>query len=96
VRSAPNDVQACGKHGVVVLTDVPVGDWDILLSGGASYFEPTDQWTVSVKSDKTTRVIATLEPATAITTKAVDAATGAPLANICVDVVDTSWSGQTS
>jgi hypothetical protein len=94
VRSTPNEVRACGKNGVVVIKDVPPGDWEIDLSGGASYFPPADQRSVTVKRGRTAKVIATLEPGTAIRTRAVDAATGAPVTNICVDVVDTSFAGQ--
>jgi hypothetical protein len=94
IRSTPNEVQACGRNGVVVLRDVPPGEWPVTVSGGASYFTPEEERHVVVKSGRTTKLIATLNPAAAIRTKVVDAATGSPLGSVCVHVVDATWSGQ--
>jgi hypothetical protein len=96
VRSSPNPVQACGTKGVVNLADVPPGDWDLDVSAGASYFTPAQPLQITVQRGKTTKVITTLEPGAAVKTRVVDAATGAPLANICVHVVDAKWSAQSA
>ena len=86
----------CGKNGVVVVSNVPPGYWQINVYGGVSYFEPTDDQYVTVKRGKTTKLITTLKPAGAIRTKVVDSATGAPLASMCVHVVDADWPGQSA
>lgn len=96
IQSTPSDVQACGRKGVVVVRDVPPGDWPITVSAGASYFVPEEERFVSVERGKTTKLITTLEPGAAVRTKVVDAATGAPLGSICVHTVDATWPGQSA
>jgi hypothetical protein len=96
IRSTPQDRQACGTKGVVVVPDVQPGDWDISVGGGASYFADPAERQVSVRRGKTTRLSTTLRPGAAVVTKVVDRATGAPLDAICVHLVDPVWSGQSA
>jgi hypothetical protein len=94
VDSSPQSRQVCGAKGVVVVPDVPPGDWTVTASGGASYF-PSEGRTVTVRRGRTARVAVTLRPGAAVVTKVVDRATGEPLDSICVSLVDAVWSGQT-
>jgi hypothetical protein len=97
IRSTPQDRQACGTRGLVVLTDVPPGWWEITVGGGASYFPAEDQSRhVTVVRGRTTSYTVTLAPAAAIKTKVVDAATGAPLSDTCVRLVDAVWSAMSA
>jgi carboxypeptidase family protein len=97
VRSTPQERQACGTKGLVVLNDVPPGWWEITISGGASYFSTEGQDRhVTVKRGKTTPYTVTLEPGAAIKTAVVDAATGAPLSDTCVRLIDAVWSAMSA
>ena len=95
VDTVPQDRQGCGTKGVVELTDVPPGDWEITVTGYPSHF-PEEPKYVSVERSETTRVKSSLVPGAALTTRIVDAETGDPVSSVCVHTVDPVWSGQSA
>ncbi|MGC5028970.1 hypothetical protein [Micromonospora sp. DT229] len=88
--------QGCGSDGVVRLTDVRPGSWEISVSGGAAYFPLDPSPWIEVTRGQTTRVSYELEPAGAIVTTVQDAATGTPVGGICVRLVTPKFVGQSA
>jgi hypothetical protein len=71
----------CTENGVVVLPEIPPGDYQVDIDS-ADYFSDTTQ--VTVVADQVATAHGKLAPAAKISTTVVDAATKAPVANICI------------
>ncbi|MDR7322962.1 MULTISPECIES: carboxypeptidase regulatory-like domain-containing protein [Catenuloplanes] len=85
----------CGTNGVVTLDDMQPGTWLYAVTAAPDYFplEPDSDRRVTITRGMETALTAELRRGSGIQTTAVDAETGAPLANICVSVADPAAGG---
>lgn len=75
----------CSDTGVVTFTGAPVGDYQI--SASADVLHLFGDGTATVTAGATTAATLRLDPAAAISVRARDAASGAPVADVCVRAV---------
>jgi hypothetical protein len=88
--SGPAIRDACSATGAFTFTDLPVGDY--LVSASADELHGFGGVTTTV-TEGATAVAVPLAPTGAVTVRAVDAATGAPLAGVCARIVATTSPG---
>ncbi|QLQ37934.1 carboxypeptidase-like regulatory domain-containing protein [Micromonospora robiginosa] len=90
------DEFVCGTDGVVRVTGVRPGSWETEVTGGASYFAADPKPTIDVRRGQVTTVAYALRPGAAFATMVRDAMTSAPVAGICVHLVQPKWGGQSA
>ncbi|MEU8078617.1 carboxypeptidase-like regulatory domain-containing protein [Catellatospora citrea] len=94
LTGAPVDAVCAGKweynltcgalNGVLRLTDLGEGTHDLFVRSADGLHASTKLTAVKVVLGQVTRIEVALEPTSAITTKVVDRATGAPVADVCL------------